>query len=93
MKSFVRIFIGLIFQKDVPIMTISKTRCLILESNAQAIYFDDAQGTKKQTTFRVDPTRVIQAIVMQEMYVIVVYENTVAVYNSNSGDKLEERPI
>lgn len=30
---------------------------------------------------------------MQEMYVIVVYENTVAVYNSNSGDKLEERPI
>jgi hypothetical protein len=74
-------------------MTISKTRCLILESNSKATYFDEVQGTKKQTTFSVDPSRTIQAIVMQEMYVIVVYENSVAVYNSNSGDKLEERPI
>jgi hypothetical protein len=57
------------------------------------VYFDETQGTKKQTAFRVDPSRVIQAIVMQEMYVIVVYENSVAVYNSNSGDKLEERLI
>lgn len=46
---------------------------------------------KKQTTFRVDPTRPIQMIVMQEMYVIVIYENSVAVYNATTGDKLEER--
>jgi len=28
---------------------------------------------------------------MQEMYVIVVYENSAAVYNAATGDKLEER--
>lgn len=28
---------------------------------------------------------------MQEMYVIVIYESSVAVYNATTGDKLEER--
>ena len=38
-----------------------------------------------------DPTRPIQMVVMQEMYVIVIYENSVVVYNATTGDKLEER--
>jgi hypothetical protein len=76
---------------DAPIMSMSKTKCLILESNNQAIYFDETQGIKKQISFRVDPSRTIQMILMQEMYVIVIYENSAAVYNATTGDKLEER--
>lgn len=76
---------------DFPIMQLSKTKCLILESNQQAIYFDETQGIKKQTSFRLDPTKTISNIVMQEMYVVVIYESSIAIYNSQTGDKLEER--
>jgi hypothetical protein len=72
-------------------MTLSKTKCLILESNSQATYFDEVNGIKRQITFRVDGNRPISTIIIQEMYVIVVYEQSVAVYNSQTGDKLEER--
>jgi hypothetical protein len=72
-------------------MAMSKTKCLILLTNDQASYFDETSGISKQVTFRVDPSRTIQQIVMQEMYVIVVYENSAAVYNATTGDRLEER--
>jgi hypothetical protein len=41
--------------------------------------------------FRIDPTKQIVNIVMQEMYVIVVYESSVAVFNAATGDFLEEK--
>ncbi len=33
----------------------------------------------------------IVSIVMQEMYVIIVYESSVAIYNGATGDFLEEK--
>jgi hypothetical protein len=38
-----------------------------------------------------DVNKVVVAIVMQEMYVIIVYESSVAIYNSVNGDFLEEK--
>jgi hypothetical protein len=72
-------------------MSLSKTKCLILESPQQAIYFDENQGIKKQISFRLDPMKALATIVLQDNYVIVVYENSVAIYNSQTGDKLEDK--
>ena len=72
-------------------MSLSKTSCLILTSNSEAMYLDEIAGPRKQIIFKLDPTKVIVNIVMQEMYVIIVYESSVAVYNSTKGDFLEEK--
>ena len=72
-------------------MALSKTKCLILEQPTIATYFDETQGIKKQTTFKLDAGKALSTITLQENYVIVVYEGSVAVYNSSTGDKLEER--
>ena len=48
----------------VPIMTLSKTKCLILENPSQATYFDETQGIKKQVVFRVDPGKALSTIVI-----------------------------
>ena len=74
-----------------PIMTVSKTKCLILDSPSTAGYFDDSAGLNKNIVFRIDPSKVVSTIVLQENYVIVVYEGSVAVFNASTGDKLEER--
>ncbi len=74
-----------------PIMTLSKTKCLVLQTNNEAVYFDEQSGLRKQTIFRLDPSKVVVTIIMQEMYVIVVYESSVAIYNSTNGDFLEEK--
>lgn len=76
---------------DFPVMALSKTKCLILEQPTVATYFDETQGIKKQTTFRLDASKVLSTITLQENYVIIVYEGSIAVYNSSTGDKLEER--
>lgn len=73
-----------------PIMSLSKTRCLILATNTEAYYIDEG-GLKKQIVFRIDPTKLVVTIVMQEMYVIIVYESSVAIFNGSTGDFLEER--
>lgn len=75
---------------SVPIMTLSKTKCLILSSINEAVFLDES-GIKKQIIFRVEPTKSIVTIVMQEMYVIIVYESSIAIYNSATGDFLEEK--
>ena len=72
-------------------MALSKTKCLILASNTEAIYLDDQSGIRKQTVFRLDQNKVVVAMVMQEMYIIIVYESSVAIYNSVNGDFLEEK--
>ena len=71
-------------------MSLSKTKCLILTSNSEAIFLDEG-GIKKQIVFRLDPNKQMVTLVMQEIYVIVVYESNVAIYNATTGDFLEEK--
>jgi hypothetical protein len=76
-----------------PVMTVSKTKCLILDTPSTAVYFDEGAGINKNIVFRIDPVKVLSTISLQENYVIVVYENSVAVFNASTGDKLEEKIV
>ena len=51
----------------------------------------DETGMKKQIIFRIDAAKQIVTVVMQEMYVIIVYESSVAIFNAATGDFLEEK--
>ena len=45
----INLVISLLYNKtlDIPIMALSKTKCLILASNTEAIYLDDQSGIRK----------------------------------------------
>ena len=73
-----------------PLMILSKTKCLIMLSTSEAIFLDES-GPKKQISFKLDPSKNIATILVQEMYVIVIYETTIALYNAATGDFLEEK--
>jgi len=73
-----------------PIMALSRSKCLVLSQNNEA-YFLDENGLKKHIVFKLDPQRHIVSLQMHEMYVIVIYETSVAIFNSTTGDFLEER--
>ena len=64
---------------------------MILAQNNQAYFFDEKVGFKQNLVFRFDPQRLIVSILIQESYVIVVYETSVAIYNAATGDMLEEK--
>lgn len=51
----------------------------------------DETGLKRQIMFRLDPAKQVVTIVMQEMYVIIVYEQSISIYNAATGDFLEEK--
>jgi hypothetical protein len=55
---------------------------LILSQNNQAYFLDEKQGLKTSPLFKFDPNRLIVNIVIQELYVIVVYETSVAIFNA-----------
>jgi len=48
-------------------------------------------GLKSQIMFKFDSDKYIVQILIQELYVIVVYDFSVAVYNAANGDLLEEK--
>lgn len=54
------------------------------------MYLDEQTGAKKQG-LKFDPSKVIVNILIHEMYIIVVYESSISIYNSANGDFLEER--
>ena len=53
--------------------------------------FFDESGVKRQIFFRIDPNKQLVTIVMQEQYVIIIYESSIAIYNASTGDFLEEK--
>jgi hypothetical protein len=76
-----------------PVMTLSTkgSKCLILDTPSSAVYFDELSGIQKGVTIKIDSNKALTTIVLQENYVIVVYEGSVATFNASTGDKLEDR--
>jgi hypothetical protein len=75
-----------------PILCLSKSnKCIILAQNNQAYFLDEKVGLNHHLTFKFDPSKFIINILIQELYVIVVYEQSVAIYNAATGDMLEEK--
>lgn len=81
-------------------MALSKQKCVVLNNNNQGSFMDKFSGIKKHQAivFKFDkpspnhPDRgLIVQILMHEIYVIVVYETLVSIFNAQTGDFLEER--
>lgn len=47
-----------------PVMTLSKTKCMILDTPSTAVYFDDSQGINKNVVFKIDPAKALSTIVL-----------------------------
>lgn len=45
----------------------------------------------KAATFKFDQNKVVVSMILYEMYLIIVFETSIAIYNATSGDFLEER--
>ncbi len=71
-----------------PLMVLSKTDCIILGPGNEGLVFTEKGALK--TKYRFDPSKEIVSIVQHEIYIIVVYEHSVAIYN-NEGAFLDEK--
>jgi len=80
-------------------MFLSNQRFLILNNNNTGFFMDQEQGQKKLITFKFDKFQAkhggdkgqIVSILMHEIYVIVVFETQIAIFNATTGTLLEER--
>ena len=52
---------------------------------------DEARGPLNHLVFKFDPNKPIVSLVLQEMYLIVIFETSISIYNCTTGDFLEER--
>jgi len=82
-------------------MCLSKNKCVALNNGNQGYFVDEDSGLKNAITFNFDKLPPSQGkfeskgsivqILMHEIYVIVIYETCVAIFNAQTGDFLEER--
>lgn len=81
-------------------MTLSKGKFLVINENNHGFFIDLANGQKKLIVFRFEkyPSKQLEKgkivqMLMHEIYVIVVFETAVAIFNAQTGDFLEEHVI
>lgn len=77
-------------KQEVPPFAVSKSKCLVLNDRNTGQYLTD-NGISDQIKFEFDPNKKIVSLFLVDMYVIVVYETSVCIYNASNGDFLEER--
>ncbi len=66
------------------------SQCIVLGSNRAGFLFDEEQGIKKSVMYRFDPKQSLVEILIQQTYVVAVYEHSISIYNMVTGDLLEE---
>mmetsp|Transcript_16010 Transcript_16010/g.24830 ORF Transcript_16010/g.24830 Transcript_16010/m.24830 type:complete len:110 (-) Transcript_16010:2224-2553(-) len=79
----------LLYNQPVPQMFLSKSKCLILNEGNCGFFMDKDSGQKQAITFKFDsfPSATsdkgqIVSLLMHEIYVIVVFETSIAVFNA-----------
>jgi len=77
-------------KQETPLLTVSKSKCLILNERNTGYYLTD-NGISDKIRFRFDENKTIVSLLLVDMYVIVVYETSVCIFNASNGDFLEER--
>ena len=84
-----------------PKFCLCKTKTVILNHGNCGFFLDAKSGQKKHILFKFDKYNQSQTtdkgqivqILMHEIYVIVVFETCIAIFNSQSGDFLEEKGV
>lgn len=61
----------------------AKGKCLIsLPKSGEAVFFDPERGLQRKPVICLDPQKQVVGLALQEMFAIVLYEQSVAIFNA-----------